>query len=371
MTKTELETQKLIDINKAVFKMALRHGAFRNWVARCDMVHHKISAPRPLLGAISLVLALHAPIAQADECPPVPPPVVDLALERYYEDGAGSVVEPTRLEEHKAQIAPLVEFVGFITKHADRAWQQRSAPADTFACTLNWLKGWSDGGAYLGKFDTKQSQAQRRWDLAGTALAYLKVKNRADPAQRATIEPWLAKWADAARAAFDDPGVKRNNHWYWLGLAQASVAIATKDEARWQEAKSIYQSALAEITPDGTLPLELARQGRALHYHVFAVEPLVIMAELAAQRGEGWYGMQDGALHRLVAKTTQGLADPAIFDKLSGVAQQRPVKPGYGWALAYRARFPERMPTAVQQPPGHRYIGGDITVLERALTSVP
>jgi len=321
--------------------------------------------------ALASLIALPASDTRGQDCPPVPAPVVDLTIERYYEDGAGSVVEPTRMEAHKAQTAPLVEFVGFITQQADRAWQQRSSPQGTVACTLAWLKGWADGGAYLGKISSKQAEAQRRWDLAGTALAYVKVRQWASAEERAAIEPWLAKWADAARAAFDDEGVKRNNHWYWLGLAQAGVAVATNDNQRWQDAKAIFEDALADITPDGTLPLEMAREGRALHYHVFALEPLVVMAEIAAQRGEDWYALRDGALHRLVAKTAQGLADPAIFDKLAGVAQQRPVKPGYGWAIAYRARFPDRMREAIAQPDGHRYIGGDLTVLERALSSPP
>lgn len=316
------------------------------------------------------LLAVTVP-AHARTCPPIPNPVVDLAIERYYGDSAGSIVEPARMEAYEAQTAPLAAFVGFITKYADRAWQQPSGAHDAAACALAWLKGWADGGAYLGKMSSKQAEAQRRWDLAGTALAYVKVRKWAGPQERAAIEAWLARLADAARAAFDDKTVKRNNHWYWFGLAQAGVATAANDAKRWQEARAIFQDALADITPEGTLPLELARKGRALHYHAFAAEPLVVMAEIATQRGEDWYSLREGALHRLLALTVRGLADPAIFDRLAGVAQQRPVKSGYGWAIAYRARFPGKMPEAIQQPASHRYIGGDIMVLERAICSSP
>ena len=84
------------------------------------------------------------------------------------------------------------------------------------------------------------------------------------------------------------------------------------------------QDASRDIAADGTLPLEMAREGRALYYHAFAVMPLVALAELGRSRGEDWYALGDGALHRLVAKTAEGLNDPTIFDKLAGVAQQRP-----------------------------------------------
>lgn len=318
-----------------------------------------------LAAALGALLVIAAP-SRADDCPPVPPPVVDLTIERYYEDGAGSIVEPTRMEAHKAQSAPLKEFVGTVTRLADRAHLQRSSPVQTIACALTWLRGWAQGGAYLGTVSSKQAEAQRKWDLAGTSLAYVKLRRWASPEDRAVIEPWLAKWADATRAAFDDASIKRNNHWYWLGLAQMGVALATDDAKRRQSAKAIFEDAMKDITPEGTLPLEMARKARALHYHVFAVEPLVVMAELAAARGEDWYAPNDGALHRLVKTAAQGLADPALFDKVAGVAQQRPVKTGYGWAHLYRDHFFDRMPEKIEQPDGHRYLGGDVDVLMKA-----
>lgn len=310
--------------------------------------------------AQSLLLALPS---HSEDCPAVPPPVVDLSIDRYYEDGAGSVVEPVRMEAHKAQVAPLKEFVGTVTRLADRAHRQRSSPRQTIECALTWLRGWAQGGAYLGTVNSKQAEAQRKWDLAGTSLAYVKLRKWATAQDRALIEPWLAKWADAARAVFNDPGIKRNNHWYWLGLAQMGVALATDDANRWQSAKAIFEDALKDIAPDGTLPLEMAREARALHYHVFATEPLIVMAELAAARGEDWYALKDGALHRLVKTTADGLRDPALFDKLAGIAQQRPVKSGYGWAELYRSRFFDRMRERIEQPSGHRYLGGDTDVL--------
>lgn len=319
------------------------------------------------LAALTFILAMHVP-AYAD-CAAVPPAVRDLSLERFYEDSAGSIVEPTRLEEHKALTAPLVEFVSTVTKLADRANQQRSAPAATARCALDWISGWAKEGAYLGAFKSKQAQAQRKWDLGGIAIAYLKLKRFASDADRAVIEPWLIKVADAARAHFDDASIKRNNHWYWMGLALTAVGTATGSDAHWQHGKAIFLDAMKDIRADGTLALEMAREGRALYYHVFAVEPLVALAEFAAARGEDWYQLNDGALHRLVAKTAEGLADPAVFDTLAGVAQQRPVKSGYGWAWLYRERYFARMPNPIEQPVGHRWLGGNVDVLKGVLNA--
>ncbi len=233
---------------------------------------------------LAFFLTAHAALAHAD-CPAVPPPVKELKLERFYEDSAGSVVDPAKMESHKAETAPLTAFIGFITKQADRANSQRSSPIETAKCALSWIKGWAEAGAYLGAMDSKQAEAQRKWDLAGTAIAYLKLKKFATPEDRAVIEPWLVKWADAARAHFDDASIKRNNHWYWMGLGLAAVGIATEQDKYWQMAKGIFSDAVKDIAADGTLPLELERKGRALHYHVFAVQPLVVLAEIGGGAG--------------------------------------------------------------------------------------
>ena len=217
--------------------------------------------------------------------------------------------------------------------------------------------------------DGKQAEAQRKWDLAGTALAYLKLKRWASAADRTAIEPWLIKVADAARAHFDDRSVKRNNHWYWLGLGLGAVGIATDSDTHWQMAKVIMQDAARDITSGGTLPLELARGQRALHYHAFALMPLVTLAELGASRGEDFYAFGDGALHRLTAKTAAGLADPAVFDTLAGIKQEQPVKSGAGWAALYRAHFPDRLKDLPQQASHHRWLGGDVAVLSQVLTA--
>ena len=312
-----------------------------------------------------LLIALTAPALSA--CPPPPPPVHDLDLTRFYADAAGSVVDPDKMAAHKAETAPLTEFVGFVAKQADRAWMQRSSPTMTIACALSWLKSWAQADAYLGQMSSPQSESQRKWDLAGTALAYLKIRRWSSSEDRALIELWLFKWADAARAVFDDTAIKRNNHWYWLGLGLGAVGLATDSDKHWQMAKAIMADAARDIADDGTLPLELARQGRALHYHAFAVMPLVALAELGRSRGEDWYALNGGALHRLVAKTVAGLADPSVFDSLAGAHQEQPVKSFAGWVSLYRARFPERLLTDINQPAGHRWLGGDVHVLKHVL----
>jgi poly(beta-D-mannuronate) lyase len=113
--------------------------------------------------------------------------------------------------------------------------------------------------------------------------------------------------------------------------------------------------------------LELARAGRALDYHNFAAAPLVILAELAAARGEGdWYALSDGALHRLVTRTIDGIRTPQLFQDLTGVHQDVPKGGVLAWIELYDHRFPDKGARNVLDR-GHQYtyprMGGDLTAM--------
>jgi poly(beta-D-mannuronate) lyase len=326
--------------------------------------------------ALALIAGLLS-VARADPaiaCPPPPPPVRDIDLPRFYADTEGSVVDPALAARHKAAVEPLTAFLRHVVSDADRSLRRAKPEArqEAARCALAWLEAWARGDAWLGRMASRQAEYQRKWDLAGVALAYIKVRRHATPEQRRLIEPWLVRFADAARAFFDDPARRRNNHWYWLGLALGATAMAVDSDRHWAEAGLVMDSAVRDIRADGTLAHELERRSRALHYHAFAAMPLVVLAELAAARGEDWYALGDGALHRLVRATVDGLADPERFRALAGEPQERPSRAGAGWIRLYAARFPHRLGTTpADAPQGHRWLGGDVGGLREALPRRP
>lgn len=323
-----------------------------------------------LVAVMALVGLCQAAAAPAQACAAPPAPVVDLDIPRFYGDAQGSVIDMKQMALHDAAVAPLKHFVQEVAGQADRALAAAGdeRAREAASCALAWIGAWAKAGAFLGKMAQAQAEYQRKWDLGGIAIAYLKVRRWARPEQRAVIEPWLMRFADAARAFYDDAGHKRNNHWYWLGLGMAAVGLAADSQRHWDAARGIMQDAARDIGPDGTLALELARGARAIHYHAFSTMPVVMLAELGAARGEDWYGLNGGAVHRLVDVTRRGLADPGVFTPLAGMPQQSKPGAGAGWWVAYAARFPERAAGAApDMKPGHRWLGGDVARLIRSL----
>ncbi len=314
-----------------------------------------------------------ATVHAAAVCPAPPAAVKDLDIPRFYGDVKGSIIEPKQKALHDAAVEPLAAFLREVTTDADKAHRRTRfvEKKEAATCALGWISAWAAGDAWLGRMAQAQAEYQRKWDLAGVALAYLKVKSFATPEQRRIIEPWLMRFADGARAFFDDPKHKRNNHWYWLGLGIGATGLATDSDKHWQIARGIMTDAARDISADGTLALEIQRGGRAIHYHAFAVMPLVVLAELGRAKGEDWYALNQGALHRLVDVTIAGLADPAMFDRLAGVVQQRPLthSTGAGWIQMYAAHNADRLQgkSLPGMKSGHRWIGGDAQVLDEIL----
>ena len=307
-------------------------------------------------------------------CTTPPEPVRSLDLPGYYKDKAKSVVDPTAQSRKRAAVKPLKDYLIVVTKLADRAVlaQPQTRRAGFGHCAVYWLRAWAEGGAYLGKMNSKQAEAQRKWDLAGLALTYLKVSRYAGPVDRRIIDPWLQEIADRARAIYDSPGKIRNNHWYWLGLGLGAVGLATKSERHWSEARNIMRDAAMDIGGSGFLPKELKRGKRALHYHTFSAMPLVTLAELAEARRENWYAFGNGALHRLVKATANALVNPQRLEDAAGAVQERPLRSRAGWLQLYRLDFPDRVlpsntPAAKSR---HRWLGGDVMALRGVLSEL-
>jgi poly(beta-D-mannuronate) lyase len=166
----------------------------------------------------------------------------------------------------------------------------------------------------LGTMTTEQSYYTRKWTLGGLALSYARVKSAATLDERRRIEAWLLALADATIRHSDAHKGVRNNHYYWEGLAVTATGAVTGDARCLAWGRKAFDAAMAQIRPDGVLPYELERAGRALHYHLYAAAPLVMMASI--------FDVQAPQLDRLIAFSVAGVADPSTFAKMTGVEQE-------------------------------------------------
>jgi poly(beta-D-mannuronate) lyase len=305
-------------------------------------------------------------------CPAVPAPIRDLHVEDAYVDKSASIIDPTIYKREMEEVRGLGQYTYRLCQLSD-IWL-RSSPAQprVAQCTLGWLDSWATAEALLGKLDTVGAQHQRKWTLAGLSLAFLTIRDapNLDPAALARVQTWFAHLADASEAYYATwPANGQNNHIYWLALALAGTAVATNDPARLAHAFAIYDEAMAAITPEGTLPLEMARKSKAFAYHVFSLVPLVFLAEIGVANGHDLYASHGGALHRLARSVLAGLTGSKMFEEDSG-ARQDFGKAGIltpfsvCWGEPYYTRFPNRQLgdlVASQRPIFYAWAGGNVT----------
>jgi poly(beta-D-mannuronate) lyase len=281
-------------------------------------------------------------------CPEPPTFSRTLDVQGYYTDKKYSVTDTEKEAAFQKNVEGPTHLGQFAGLAAD-AWQSKGSRAAA-ACVYSLLTDAAKADAWDDKMPTNSGVYMQNWMLSGTALAYLKVRNSGagTPEQDAQIQQWFGKLATRVREYFDS-GRKRpgsdawNNHMYWAGLAVASAGIADNDVDGFHWGLATYEMGIHAIQPDGSLDAEMGRGQKALHYQLYALGPLVILAELGEANGIDLYAERDGAIHRLVRFNLAAMKDPSLLEKRAEAKQE--AKPPYagleiGWAVPYTQRFP-------------------------------
>ena len=317
---------------------------------------------RCAVGALLACLVIvNASLAFAT-CEEPPPPVRDIIVDRFYVDTATSSADKA-IARDKSALVTLDHTLTAILAMADKGL---AGDRERAQCAGHWLAVWAKGGAMLGHMSSQQAAIESKRRTAGVAVGYIKIRASVDPAERATIDAWMDDLADHVVADQGWPA-KRNNQVYWAGFAAGAVGTATGTTRHLDFSRRAYDAGMTEIRPDGTLAIELARRQKALEYHNDALAPLVMAAELAALRGDDWYGHEDGAIHRLVARVLSGLRDPKSFAVLANEPAVEVPRGGLlGWLAFYRMRFPDRGDGAPSGPFRSPWLGGDMTLTAKA-----
>jgi poly(beta-D-mannuronate) lyase len=295
----------------------------------------------------SLLFSLGLGAARACEVPP--PAVIDIDANSYYIDKNHSIIDPVRKKRNEAATRPVDDYLDAVARHAS-AFQAAPDRRDEARCGLEWLSAWARSGAMLGKMTSNQSYYTRKWALGGLALSYARLRPAAAEAERKAIDAWLKNLAELTAVHADAGKGVRNNHYYWEGLAVASVGAVTGDERLLAWGRKVFDHAMSQVAADGSLPLEMARAAKALHYHSFAVAPLVMLASIL--------DLQSPRLDQLVRFTLQGIADPSAIEKATGVEQER-IKGTPSWKILYD-RHTGGAATATKPVLWEPRLGGDL-----------
>ncbi len=293
------------------------------------------------------------PVAIVDNsytCPNVPALPQDFATNSYYTDPHHSIIDPGLKKKYEDSVAVINDFSRDMVKAADAF--QTSGSRAAASCTVFLLRNAARQRALAGTMYGYQASYVQGWNLGAWAVAYLKVRGSGvlKDAETREITEWLKKLAHETREYYDlrtrrgGANDAHNNHLYWAGFAVAAAAIAGDDRGLFRWGLDAYKEGVHDISKDGTLPREMDRGQMALHYHLYALAPLVMIAEFADANGIDLYSEHGSAIRRLVARCVAALGDPSFFQQRTGIAQvTTPQIAGWeiSWARPYTRHFPD------------------------------
>lgn len=303
------------------------------------------------------------------DCPGSVPVSHDITLSDYYSDDKHSIVDPARHAAYEAADAPFQALTKATESAADNFQQTGSRAAAV--CALRLITDAARSDAMTGAMSSNQAYYVQGWTLGAVAIAYLKVRpsGLVAAADQALIASWLERVAASTHQYFDGRWEKKtdaqNNHLYWAGLSVLAAGVAANNLPDYDWGIRTYRKGIDSIQPDGTLPLEMGRGQRALHYHLFALTPLVALAEFGEANGEPMYAYRNGAIRLLVARCVSGMQDPTFFVAKSGSRQEsdfeHPTGGDIAWAVPWNRRFPNAAVAALIQQAkslNDPYLGG-------------
>lgn len=257
--------------------------------------------------------------------------LAEIQSEPYYAGNKNGPVDP---KAHRAAMQASRALRDLLGRQMSVSRDIGRNDSETAVCAIRELHFWAQNDALLGN-NTMRGFYERYWYSAGIGIAYAESRvllaqagqDVPDEIDR-TIVNWLVDLGNSARRAMNNsprdfdkrsetpsfrpsPHLAETNLGLWVGY-YAIVAGSTANDLdlmRW--GKGVQGAVLAKANGDGSLPMELDRKQRALHYHYFALNPLVGGAILLDRAGIPFDRSERTAIDRLVDYTLAQTANPA------------------------------------------------------------
>ncbi|RXV65786.1 poly(beta-D-mannuronate) lyase [Burkholderia stabilis] len=306
---------------------------------------------RPLFAALLTLGAIFCAVPSAHACD-IPAAVTTIDPPGYYDDAAG----------YARAVKPMRDFISRLNTAADKG---------DWACALSLLESWAQADALMGRISGYQGYYERSWAGTDFAMVILRMPRDVRDANRArfdAINPWLERIAIATR---DSEAINHlhNNLVYWAGLDLIAIGTVTGNASLIDSGLLRVREGIRDIGPDGALAREVKRGNRALHYHTFALLPLVFAAELVQRRHIDLYRENNGAISRLANLVIDAVDNPASFTAITPIKQDLfpwTFRDELSWVEPYYARFHDpRLPAIIapRRPFDEWRLGGNVTAV--------
>ncbi|MDF2809087.1 MAG: hypothetical protein K0S56_118 [Microvirga sp.] len=259
----------------------------------------------------------------------------------YKPDKTRSVVDRDAMTRYVARVQPTNLLGKALFDLSEDYVHSAAARRQAGQCIASHLRNWADANALLGNLDVNDPVGRRQAILVGiwtgvaaaNAFAIASSGDDLPPRDVQAVRAWFARLSDEIVDEFTPPKQRRPNRlmWldatfnqsYWAAAAVAGMAVLTQDQTKFDWAMRELRRALATVNGDGSLPHEIGRGGRVLHYHSFALEPLALLVAFADANDVRLTPAEEAALQRAARFTATGFADPKRLATKVGYPQSK------------------------------------------------
>lgn len=206
-------------------------------------------------------------------------------------------------------------------------------------CVFEWLDQLADEKmmTILESPETQMSIGARITPLLFSALSVVHIDSSA--VELGAFNEWIEIQVDqmvAYHIQNSKRGSTRNNHRYWAGLASYLAGILLDRDDYKLFGMITLKLGLNQVTDEGFLPLELARQQRAWVYHLYAAAPLTTLYFFAERDDQCLSTSDRNSLIRLVSRIVKNAYDTSDYQAATNGTEQID---GNEFPPAYRLAF--------------------------------
>lgn len=298
------------------------------------------------------------------DCPPIARLSPDLTTSGFYSDGKSSIIDPAKMAAYARTSGPYKKLGQEIVNASD-FWRSTGS-LKAAGCAMRHMEAAAREGVFTGRMSSRQAYYVQGWVIGAVAISWLKLEGSGQetPEARKLVLPWIIQVVHQTQGFYAKTNAQ-NNHLYWAGVEVAAAGIAAGNRKLFDWGISTYRSGIDQIQADGSLPLEMRRGRRALHYHLYALSPLVYLAEFGEVNGLDSFAERDHALARLERLCVDGLYNNQFLARATGIPQDTPngapAAEQISWGVIWELRFPNSSLTALLRHAtslSYMYLGG-------------
>ncbi len=198
-------------------------------------------------------------------------------------------IDPEKKALYDEEVAALRDFMKVLREVSDRYVATPVERAEIAQCAATHIQYWANTGAMTGQHASSVGYHKTAEILGAASLSYLKIRDAAgvhNILASYTVHNWLNNLSEQVLDFYETdagPTTQQNNHRYWDGYAVGAASIVLQRPEFFDWAMKGLDIAIHQIAENGSLPLELKRGDKAYKYHLYAIRPILGLAEMAAK----------------------------------------------------------------------------------------